>query len=80
MWHSNYYYWNYILREEFNFPAAKISHEKMYKWMMKRNGDDLKKCVSLLEKSPEAAKIARNFESLIDKADTINHKKMNESK
>ncbi len=72
MWYSNWYYWN-DLREKQNFPAAKISNEKMYKWMMKRNGDDLKKCVSLLEKSPEAANIARNFKSLADKANTMNH-------
>ncbi len=46
----------------------------MYQRMTRDNKEDLKRCVSLLEKSPggEAAEIARKFESLMDEADTVN--------
>ncbi len=72
MWHSNYGYWNDILLEKQNFPAAKISNRWQYIWIKKKNMVDHDRCLSYLKKSPEAAKIAQNFEVLMEKADSVN--------
>ena len=73
MWHGNYNYWDDGLRDKQNFPAAKISNKWAYEQMQSHNKDDLNRCVSWLEKSPEAANITRKLESLMDKANTMNH-------
>mmetsp|Transcript_800 Transcript_800/g.1264 ORF Transcript_800/g.1264 Transcript_800/m.1264 type:complete len:340 (+) Transcript_800:327-1346(+) len=72
MWHSNYPFWNEILRENQHFPAAKISNRWLYTWLLKRNKADHDRCLTLLQKSPKAAKMASDFESLMVKADSVN--------
>lgn len=72
MWHSNYPYWNEILREKQHFPAVKISSRWMDEWVKKRNKVDYDRCVSLLWASPKASKIVSEFEVLMDKADSVN--------
>jgi hypothetical protein len=74
MWHSNYPYWNEVLRAKQNFPAVKISNKIAYYFLKKKNMEDHDRCLAMLRKSTKVAEIVKKFDELWDKADTLNKK------
>lgn len=72
MWHSNYPYWNEVLRAKQNFPIAKISNRRMLIEMKKKNLVDLKRC--LVNMGPKAHEIKMKFDALMNNTISMNQK------
>jgi hypothetical protein len=72
MWHSNYPYWNEVLRAKQNFPATKVSNWSGYNFLKARNKEDHDRCLSNYYKSDKAQDLVQRFEVLLEKIDNIN--------
>ena len=72
MWHSNFPYWDEVLRAKQNFPAAKISNRMAYLYMKKRNIEDHDRCLKTLKQSEMVYNITNKFDDLMEKADSLN--------
>ena len=72
MWHSNYPYWDEVLRAQQNFPAVKISNRWAYSFLSKRNKEDHDRCLTLMEKSQKVGDMVKKFDALMENADSVN--------
>ncbi len=72
MWHSNYPYWDEVLRAKQNFPAVKISNRWAYGFLKKRNREEHDRCIKLLNESKKALDIVSKFDTFMDKAQSVN--------
>ncbi len=72
MWHSNYPYWDEVLRAKQNFPAVKISNRWAYRFLLKKNKEDHDRCISMMDNSKHAVEMSEKFDEFMDNADSVN--------